>query len=149
MITTILIYSLFNLVAAAASYPAGYLSDKIGRKYVLLSSFFLFMISLMGFAVTKNVFVFAGLFALYGIYSGIFRAVGNAFAGDFVLKEERASGIGLFNSVYGLSGLAASIIAGLIYDKIGHATVFATAAVFVFLGAMALLMFDAKRVTIK
>lgn len=149
IITTILIYALFNLVAAAASYPAGFLSDKIGRKSVLLTSFFIFMIALMGFAVTKNVFVIAGLFALYGIYQGIFRAVGNAFAGDFVTKDLRASGIGWFNTTVGLSGLFASLIAGQIYDKIGHATVFATAAVFVFLGSMALLMFDNRRVTIK
>lgn len=149
IITTILIYALFNLVAAIASYPAGFLSDKIGRKSVLLTSFFIFMISLMGFAVTKNVFVIAGLFALYGIYQGVFRAVGNAFAGDFVSKEMRASGIGWFNTTVGLSGLFASIIAGQIYDKIGHATVFATATVFVFLGSMALLMFDHRHATLK
>lgn len=149
LITTILIYALFNLVAATASYPAGFLSDKLGRKSVLFTSLILFLITLMGFAVTKNVFVIAGLFALYGIYQGTFRAVGNAFAGDFVPKEQRASGIGWFNSIYGLSGLFASLIAGLIYDKIGHATVFATAAIFVFLGAMALLMFDSRNVTVK
>lgn len=139
LIITILIYALFNLVAAAASYPAGFLSDKLGRRGVLLVSFILFLFALMGFAVTKNVFVIAGLFALYGVYQGIFRAVGNAYASDFVPPALRASSIGWFNMTVGLSGLIASVTAGLIYDHIGHATVFATAAIFVFLGSMFLI----------
>lgn len=136
IITTILIYAFFNLVAALSSYPAGYLSDKLGRKSILLVSFIAFFVALIGFALTRNVFVIALLFALYGIYQGIFRAVGNAFAADFVKQEHRASGIGWFNTTVGISGLVASILAGVIYDKIGHPAVFLTAAVFVLAGCL-------------
>ncbi len=139
LITTILIYAFFNLVAALASYPAGTLSDKLGRKKVLLASFIVFLVSLLGFAVTKNVFVIALLFALYGIYQGVFRAVGNAFASDFVSDELRASSIGWFNTTVGLSGLIASLTAGLIYDKVSHQAVFLVAAIFVSLGSLLLL----------
>lgn len=139
LIITILIYAFFNLVAALASYPAGFLSDKLGRKSVLLVAFTVFLLSLLGFSATRNVFVIAGLFALYGIYQGIFRAVGNAYASDFVPQELRASAIGWFNMTVGITGLIASVTAGQIYDRIGPATVFASAAIFVFLGSSLLL----------
>lgn len=139
IIGTIFIYAFYNLVAALISYPAGVWADKFGRKYVLLSSFILFFISLVGFAATKNYWIISVSFLLFGLYMGIFRTSGKAFASDFSPKELQASAVGWFNTVVGISGLIASILAGLIYDRIGHATVFATAAIFVFLGSALLL----------
>lgn len=139
LIFTILIYALFNLVAAFTSYPAGTLSDKLGRKKVLFASFVIFLIALLGFAMTKNVWVIAALFALYGIYQGIFRSVGNAYAADFVPAELRASGIGWFNTTVGLSALVASIVAGQLYDRVSHTSVFIFASIFVALGTLFLL----------
>lgn len=148
LIGTILIYALYNLFAALISYPSGYLADKIGRKWVLMSGFVLFLISLMGFAATKSFFVIAIMFAIFGLYQGIFRASGKAYASDFASKELRASAVGWFNTVVGLSGLIASILAGQIYDRIGHATVFATAAIFVFIGSAALLFINERKTQI-
>lgn len=147
LIGTILIYAIYNLLAAVVSFPSGTLSDRFGRKNILLASFFAFFIVLFGFAFTKSFWVIAVLFAIYGAYQGIFRTVGKAMASDFVPQELRASSIGIFNAVVGLSGLIASITAGLIYDKIGHSTVFATAAVFVFLGSIFLLFLNERKVT--
>jgi MFS family permease len=121
------------------------LSDRFGRKNVLLSSFLAFLVALIGFAFTRSFFVIAVLFALYGVYSGIFRAVGKAFAADFVPQELRASSIGLFNATVGISGLIASITAGLLYDKIGHPAVFLTAAVFVAAGSILLMVLPYRR----
>lgn len=141
LIGTILIYAIYNLLAAVISYPSGFLSDKFGRKKVLLSSFVIFLISLVGFALSRNIFVISLLFAFYGVYQGIFRAVGKAFATDFVPQHLRASGIGWYNTVVGLSGLVASVAAGQLYDKVGHPAVFAVAAIFVFLGSFFLVLF--------
>jgi MFS family permease len=145
LIGTILIYAVFNFIAAAVSFPSGTLSDRFGRKNVLLSSFLAFLVALIGFAFTRSFFVIAVLFALYGVYSGIFRAVGKAFAADFVPQELRASSIGLFNATVGISGLIASITAGLLYDKIGHPAVFLTAAVFVAAGSILLMVLPYRR----
>ena len=146
LIGTILIYAVFNLIAAAVSFPSGILSDRFGRKNVLLISFFVFLIALVGFSVTHNFVVIAVLFVLYGAYQGIFRTVGKAFAADFVPQELRAGGIGLYNATIGISGLVASITAGQLYDRIGHPVVFLTAAVFVGLGSifLSLLRIDNK-----
>lgn len=140
LILTIFIYALFNLVAALASYPAGTLSDKLGRKKVLFFSFLAFLLTLLGFAMTKNALVIAFLFALYGVSQGIFRSVGNAYAGDLVPSELRASGIGWFNTTVGLSALIASIAGGQLYDRISHPSVFLYAAVFTGLGTLLLLL---------
>lgn len=139
LIGTILIYAFFNLMAALISYPAGVWADKIGRKYVLLTGFVLFLISLIGFAVTKNFALIAFFFLLFGLYTGIFRASGKAFASDFAPNELRASAVGWFNTVVGISGLIASILAGQIYDKVSHPAVFLTAGAFVFVGGLLLL----------
>lgn len=137
---TILIYAVFNLVAALISYPAGSLSDKWGRRNILLSAFLIFFVAYLGFALTRNVVLIAALFVFYGMYQGIFRAVGKAFATDFVPEELRASGIGWYSTTIGLTQLAASIIAGVLWDRVGHASVFVYGAVFALAGTLALLL---------
>jgi MFS family permease len=136
---TILIYAAFNLVAALISYPAGFLSDRWGRKYILLASFIIFVIAYSGFALTQDVFLIAVLFAFYGLYQGIFRTVGKALAIDCVPEQRRASGVGWYNATVGLTGLVASIVAGLLWDQIGHAAVFAFGAAFAVAGSILLL----------
>jgi MFS family permease len=138
MQTTILIYAAFNLVAALISFPAGSLSDRWGRRNILLGSFLIFLVTYIGFAFTRNIAVIAALFALYGLYQGIFRSVGKALATDFVPKHLRASGLGWYNATIGLLGLIASIIAGLLWDHVGHAAVFLYGAVFALVASFAL-----------
>jgi MFS family permease len=137
---TILIYAAFNLVAALVSYPAGSLSDNWGGKNVLLLSFIIFLIGYLGFAVTQNVFVIAGLFVLYGAYQGIFRTAGKALASSFVSDRLRASGIGWYNTTVGLLQLAASLVAGLLWDRVGHAAVFYYGVASAVIGILALLI---------
>jgi MFS family permease len=137
---TILIYAAFNLVAALISYPAGSLSDAWGRKNVLLASFVIFLITYLGFALTRNIIVIGFLFAFYGLFQGIFRAVGKAFASDFVPDQLRASGVGWYSSTVGLLQLVASIIGGLLWDQVGHTAVFFYGATFAVLGCIALVL---------
>jgi MFS family permease len=137
---TILIYAGFNLVAALISYPAGFLSDRWGRRNILLLAFLIFFVAYLGFAFTGNITLIAVLFAGYGLYQGIFRSVGKALATDFVPDHLRASGIGWYNTTVGLLGLVASVVAGLLWDHVGHAAVFVFGAVFASVGSLALLL---------
>jgi MFS family permease len=109
--TTILIYAAFNLVAALISFPAGFLSEKLGRRNILLLAFAMSLITYLGFALTRNVVLISLLFVFYGLYQGIFRAVGKALVSDYVPQQLQASGEGWYNTIVGLSGLAASLIA--------------------------------------
>jgi MFS family permease len=138
--TTILIYAAFNLVAALISYPAGSLSDTLGRKNILLASFVIFLIAYLGFALTQNILLVAALFVFYGLFQGIFRAVGKAFASDFVPEHLRASGVGWYSTTVGLLQLVASVVAGLLWDRIGHAAVFYYGATIAGVGSIGLIL---------
>jgi MFS family permease len=142
--TTILIYAGFNLVAALASYPAGSLSDTWGRKTILLAAFVVFLIAYLGFALTDRVVLIAAVFIFYGLFQGIFRSVGKAFASDFVPEHLRASGVGWYSTTVGLLQLVASIVAGLLWDRFGHAAVFYYGAAFAALGSVGLLLLDSR-----
>jgi MFS family permease len=137
---TILIYAGFNLVAALVSYPAGSLSDTWGRKSVLLVSFIIFFVAYLGFARAKSIVLIGILFVFYGSFQGMFRAVGKAFATDFVPGHLRASGVGWYSTTIGLLGLVANLVAGLLWDRIGHATVFYYGATFAVVGSVGLLV---------
>jgi MFS family permease len=137
--TTIAIYAAYNLVAALISYPAGALSDRWGRRNILLAAIAVFFTAYLGFALTRNVLLIGALFVLYGLYQGAFRAVGKALASDLVPRHLRASGVGWYSTTVGLWQLVASIIAGLLWDRIGHAAVFYFGALFAAVGIMALL----------
>lgn len=137
---TILIYAFFNLIAALISYPSGFLSDRLGRKNILLGSFLIFLAVYTGFAFSKSMIFIAFLFALYGVYQGIFRSVGKAFASDFVPQQLRASSIGWYSATVGLSGLIASIAAGQLWDHVNHPAVFIYGAFFAVIGILSLLL---------
>jgi MFS family permease len=135
---TIFIYAAFNLVAALISYPAGSLFDSWGGKNVLLASFIVFLIGYLGFALTQKVVLIAGFFVFYGLFQGIFRTAGKALASSFVSDPLRASGIGWYNTTVGATQLVASLVAGELWDHVGHVTVFYYGAAFAVVGALAL-----------
>jgi MFS family permease len=137
---TILIYAAFNLVAALISYPAGSLTDRWGGRNVLFAAFGIFLIGYLGFAMTQNVTVIAALFVFYGLYQGIFRTAGKALASSFVSDRLRASGIGWYNATVGLLQFVASVVAGLLWDRVGHAAVFYYGAFFAAVGMVALVL---------
>ena len=143
--TTILVYAGFNLVAALISYPAGSLSDRWGRRNILLLSFLIFLVTYLGFARTRSVVAIAILFIFYGLFQGIFRSVGKAFASDLVPANLRASGVGWYSATVGLLGLLASVVAGLLWDRLGHAAVFYYGAVSAIMGTVGLTTLIPKR----
>lgn len=140
LVTTILIYAAFNLVAALVSYPAGALSDRLGRRNLLLVSLGIFFLTYLGFAFATDLILMAGLFVLYGAYQGIFRTAGKAMASDLVPEALRASGIGWYGAAVGLSGIVAGLVGGLLWDHTTHMAVFLYGALFAALGGAALLI---------
>ena len=138
--TTILIYAFFNLVAALASFPAGYLSDRFGRKGVLLVGFLVFAIVYAAFGFTTHIVLLGGLFVLYGLYQGVFRTVGKALATDFLPPELHASGIGWYTAAVGVATLVASLVAGQLWTRTGPPAAFLYGAVLAVFGTIALIV---------
>jgi len=118
-----LLYLSFNLIYSLVSIPAGILSDRIGRKRVILSGFMLFAFVYWGFAVSSEKWHIWGLFLLYGVFMGFTEGIQKAYLSTIIPENLKATGYGIFSSFVGLAVLPASIIGGYLWDKYGpHAT---------------------------
>jgi MFS family permease len=130
-------YLTYVLFYAVGSYPAGKLSDRIGRKKVIASGYLLFALSAIGFATAGNALVIWPLLIVYGLQMAFTDSVSRAFITDMVGDAKRGTALGAYYFTIGLAALPASVIAGFIWDRFGSATTFSLAAV---LALMALLL---------
>ncbi|MFC2032937.1 MFS transporter [Chloroflexota bacterium] len=133
---------LFNITYTVFSLPAGILSDRLGRKRVILLGWLVYALVYLGFAVATSTWQIWLLFACYGIYYGIVEGVVRAFVADMVPEEKRGTAYGLYYGVVGLTLLPASLIAGWLWDMVSPAAPFYLGAGLAFmamLGLMALI----------
>jgi MFS family permease len=115
----VLSYVVYNITYSLASMPAGILSDKIGRRNVMVGGLLIFSLVYLGFAVANSGYHIWILFAVYGFYIAMTDGVSKAFVVDMVPKEKRGTAIGLYYTATGLLALLSSIIAGILWDYIG------------------------------
>jgi len=113
---TLLLYILFNLFYAVFAVPVGNLSDKIGRKNILIAGFLLFSITTLGFALFNSLSIFVSLFILYGITYALIEGTQRAFVSDLSPEHLRATALGTFHTIIGLIALPSSLIAGLLWQ---------------------------------
>ncbi len=107
----VLLYALFNISFVVVSIPVGKLGDLIGRKYIVILGYLLYIIMSLGFVLAKTKGEIILLFLLFGIFYSIDEAQSKAFIAD-VEKDRRATAMGLYNFIMGLIYLPASAIAG-------------------------------------
>ena len=134
----VLAYTLYNVTYSLASVPLGALSDRIGRRAVLVSGLVVFAGVYAGFALASAPWHVAALFAVYGLYIAATDGVSKACVVDLVPKAQRATAIGALGTVTGFGTLAASAIAGLLWDHIGAPAPFVVGAVGALVSAVAL-----------
>lgn len=126
--TVILLYTFYNFVYALASPFLGDISDKIGRKPILISGLFLFALVYLGFAFSTHTWMLWILFGIYGLYMAATDGVGKALAIDLVDTKAKATAIGYLGTVTGIASLAASSLAGLFWSHYGSWTTFSYGA---------------------
>jgi MFS family permease len=129
----------FNLAYAIVSIPAGVLSDKVGRKRVLIGGWLLYALVYLGFAGAGSGWQAWALMAVYGVYYGLTEGVAKAFVADLVPAERRGTAFGLFNAAVGVMVFPASLIAGLLWQGVGDWSGFGQSAPFLFGAALSLL----------
>lgn len=112
----LLMLALFNSVYSITSIPSGILSDKIGRKWLLIIGWCIYSLVYLGFASANNEIYVWILFPLYGAFYGATEGVAKAMVADIVPAEKRGTAYGLFNGITGLAVLPASIIAGWLWQ---------------------------------
>jgi MFS family permease len=124
----VLAYALYNLTYTLASYPAGIVSDRIGRWRVIAVGWGTYAAVYAGFA-----FAGAGgmwpLLALYGVYMALTDGVGKALVTDHAPREKRGTALGIFYMASGLVTLLASVVAGVLWDRVGPSATFGVGAV--------------------
>ncbi len=132
-----LAFAAFNLTYVLASYPAGVLSDRIGRRRVLVAGLVVFALVYAGFGLAGGTAWIWVLFPAYGIYQGLTDGASRAFVADLVAPEVRATALGLYATATGIATFPASAIAGLLWQRVAPAAAFFYGAVMAAVAAAA------------
>ena len=114
----------FNAVYSLLAGPLGSLSDRVGRRRLMLVGWTIYGLVYLGFAVSHTGAQIWVLFGLYGIYYALTEGVAKALVADIVPQEQRGTAYGLFNAAIGFSALPASLIAGILWQAISPAAPF-------------------------
>jgi MFS family permease len=111
-----------------SSLMGGDLSDRLGRKRLIVSGWILYAAVYAGFAFVDNNASVWVLFLIYGIYFGLAEGAEKALVADLVRPEQRGTAYGLYNLAFGISVFPASLLMGMIWDWRGARTAFLVSA---------------------
>ena len=123
-VSVILLYFIYNMTASALSMPFGKLSDRIGRKKLLVPGYLMFSFCYLGFAVASKQWVMIAAFVAYGAYTAMIAGVERALVAEISPPALKGTMLGLQSTVAGIALLPASIIAGFLWDAFGAAVPF-------------------------
>lgn len=117
--TAILAYVFYNLIYALSSYPAGIISDKMGKKTIFVSGLVLFSLVYLGFGLMQDASLIWLLFAVYGIYAAATEGILKAWISDMVQDNQRGSAVGLLTMMMSFGVMGGSVLAGFLWDQFG------------------------------
>jgi len=120
----LLLYVLFNSVEATLATAAGAVSDRLGRRNVMLAGYLVFAAVYAGFGLARHPAEIWVLFAFYGLYNSLTSGVQKAFAADLAPAGMRGTGLGAYHMLTGIALLPASVIAGYLWDKLNPSAPF-------------------------
>ena len=142
-----LIFVAMNIVYALVSFPAGRLSDRVGRRALVAIGFAVLLVADVVLAMADTpALVFLGA-VVWGLHMGLTQGVLSAIVADVAPARLRATAFGLYNMAIGFAALFGSLAAGEIWDRVGPAYTFWAGAVVMAmaLGAYALVQFGRRR----
>jgi len=135
----LLMLAAFNLIYTLVSTPAGALSDKLGRRKLIIGGWIVYALIYLGFALARTAVHIWLLYAAYGLYYGMAYGTAKAMIADLVPAEMRGTAYGTYNAILGILDFPASVIAGLLWSGAGRWAGFGPSAPFFFGAGMALL----------
>jgi len=135
----LLMLAVFNLVYALVSTPAGSLSDRIGRRKVIIGGWLVYSLIYLGFALAQKPWHVWALYIAYGLYYGLAYGTAKAMVADLVAPELRGTAYGTYNAVLGIIDFPASLIAGVLWLGVGGWAGFGPSAPFLFGSGLAFL----------
>jgi MFS family permease len=134
----------FNAVYTLLSGPLGALSDRLGRRKLILTGWGFYALVYLGFSFSQTGGQVWALFGLYGVYYALTEGAAKAFVADLVPDELRGRAYGLYHAALALSAFPASLVAGLLWQGVGNWPGFGASAPFLFgaiLSVLAILLF--------
>ena len=137
VINTSLLWAALHGSKVLSSIFGGDLSDRLGRKRLIVSGWVLYASVYAGFAFVSNEVSVWFLFLIYGIYFGLAEGAEKALVADLVRPDQRGTAYGLYNLAFGITVLPASLLMGALWDWRGPKTAFLVSAA---LGATAALL---------
>lgn len=140
-----LLLSAFNLVVTLSSLPGGILSDRLGRRGLIISGWSIYALIYFGLGIATAAWHVGVLYVLYGLYYGAFQGAASALVADLVPPERRGTAYGLFNGAIGVTVFPASLIAGLLWQWFSPAAPFFFGAALACLSSCLLLLIPEKR----
>ncbi|HPH95840.1 MAG TPA: MFS transporter [Anaerolineaceae bacterium] len=129
--------AMFNLVSSLVATPAGSLSDRIGRRRLIIGGWLVYAVIYLGFAAAQEAWQVWLLFMAYGLYFGLAFGTANAMVADLVPENLRGTAYGTYHAVIGLLAFPSSLIAGVLWQGAGEWSGFGPSAPFLFGGTLA------------
>jgi MFS family permease len=129
----------FNLVYTLVSTPAGLLSDRIGRKRLIVGGWLVYALVYLGFGLAQAGWQVWLLYGVYGLFYGMAFGTTNAMLADIVPVNLRGTAYGTYNAIIGLLAFPASLIAGILWQGVGSWSGLGPSAPFLFGASLSLL----------
>ncbi len=127
-VRAILFYAIFYIVYTIVSIPAGALSDRVGRKPVLMFCYPFFGLISILLMLSATPWMVLTCFVLYGVFYGMIDGVQRAFVADLAPPGLKATSLGAFHSAIGLAALPGGLISGILWQQISPSATFAFGA---------------------
>lgn len=108
-----------DITRTLLSMPAGMISDRVGRRYVIVLGWLIYALTYFGFAFAGNALHIWILFVLYGFYYALTEGTERAFVADLVPSQLRATAYGIYRLAIGVGALPASVIFGALWQWTG------------------------------
>jgi MFS family permease len=141
----VILYTIRNIVYAAACYPFGALGDRFGRKTLLVIGYGIAVATFIGFALAPPDLILYGiLFALCGVFIAAEDTLESAVAGEMIEDKLRGLGFGALATMNGIGDLCSSILVGFIWAFVGYSAGFLFAAVVAGAGTILMVLFSRK-----
>jgi MFS family permease len=135
-----LLWAMLHVVKSASSTPGGALSDRVGRRPLLIAGWLLFAAVYFAFGRATSAWQVWALFAIYGVFFGLTEGTEKALVADMVPASARGTAFGGFNLAISLGALPASVIFGLWWDRVGPRAAFDFGATMALIATVALVL---------
>ena len=134
-----LLWSGLHVVKASLSTWGGALSDRLGRRHVIVIGWLLYALVYVGFATAESAWTLVGWFLVYGAFFALTEGAEKALVADLAPADKHGVAFGMYNTTLGVGALAASVMFGLLYERFGAPVAFSTGAVLATLAAVLLM----------